>query len=238
MALRIKDKSVVITGAANGIGRAWAENFHKEGAKVIACDIDKGNLDTLSELGIKTIEVDVSKDLEVKRMIDFALNENGSLDVLFNNAGLGYGYQLEDSPEGAFEQHVAVHLFGCVYGMKYAIPIMKKQERGRIINTISRNAETNTPTTSAYSAAKAGIWSASRVTANEVSASNILINMLIPGPTNTKIWGRKVDHLQDPIETYPTAKMLATLEDGGPTSKVFWDEKIYPMFNENNEIVN
>ncbi|MFL2697674.1 MAG: SDR family NAD(P)-dependent oxidoreductase [Gammaproteobacteria bacterium] len=238
MALRIKDKSVVITGAANGIGRAWAENFHKEGAKVIACDIDKGNLDTLSELGIKTIEVDVSKDLEVKRMIDFALSENGSLDVLFNNAGLGYGYQLEDSPEGAFEQHVAVHLFGCVYGMKYAIPIMKKQERGRIINTISRNAETNTPTTSAYSAAKAGIWSASRVTANEVSASNILINMLIPGPTNTKIWGRKVDHLQGPIETYPTAKMLATLEDGGPTSKVFWDEKIYPMFNENNEIVN
>ena len=234
---KVSNKSIVITGAANGIGRAWAKRFHEEGAKVVACDIDQENLDRLSDLGIKTIFCDVSLEDQVKQTINFALTENGSLDVLFNNAGVGYGYKLEDSPIGAFEKHVAVHLFGCIYGMKYVIPIMREQGRGRIINTISRNAETNTATTSAYSAAKSGIWSATRVTANEVADSNILINMLIPGPTNTKIWGREMKHLQDPKETYPTAKMLATLEDNGPTAKVFWDKKEYPMFNKDNEIL-
>ena len=93
------------------------------------------------------------------------------------------------------------------------------------------------PTTSAYAAAKAGIWSTSRVAAKEVADSDILINMLIPGPTNTQIWGKEMSHLQDPKETYPTAKMLVLLEKGGPSGKVFWDEKEYPMFAEENEIL-
>ena len=121
--------------------------------------------------------------------------------------------------------------------MKNAIPIMREQGFGRIVNTISRNAEANTPGTSAYSAAKAAIWSASRVAAHEVSDTDILINMIIPGPTNTGIWGKDMKHLQSPEVTYPTARMLATLDAGGPTAKVFWDEKEYPMFNSENEIL-
>jgi len=233
----LKKKTIVITGAANGIGRAWAKAFNQEGAKVIACDIDEENLLTLREFGILTSVADVADDQQVKSLIDFAVEKTGQLDVVFNNAGIGYGHKLEESPVGAFEHHVAVHLFGCVYGMKNAIPVMRKQGSGRIINTISRNAETNTPGTSAYSAAKAAIWSASRVAAYEVSDSDILINMIIPGPTNTGIWGRDMKHLQSPEATYPTARMLATLKEGGPTAKVFWDEKEYLMFNSENEIL-
>ena len=232
-----KKKTIIITGAANGIGRAWAKAFNEEGAKVIACDIDEENLLTLREFGILTSVADVADDQQVKSIIDFAVEKTGQLDVVFNNAGMGYGYKLEESPIGAFEHHVAVHLFGCVYGMKNAIPIMRKQGSGRIINTISRNAETNTTGTSAYSAAKAAIWSASRVAAYEVSDSDILVNMIIPGPTNTGIWGRDMKHLQSPEATYPTARMLATLKEGGPTAKVFWDEKEYLMFNSENEIL-
>jgi len=232
-----KKKTIVITGAANGIGRAWAKAFNQEGAKVIACDIDEENLLTLREFGILTSVADVADDQQVKSLIDFAVEKTGQLDVVFNNAGIGYGHKLEESPVGAFEHHIAVHLFGCLYGMKNAIPIMRKQGSGRIINTISRNAETNTPGTSAYSAAKAAIWSASRVAAYEVSDTDILINMIIPGPTNTGIWGRDMKHLQSPEATYPTARMLATLKEGGPTAKVFWDEKEYPMFNSENEIL-
>ena len=233
----LKKKTIVITGAANGIGRAWAKAFNQEGAQVIACDIDEENLLTLKEFGILTSVTDVADDQQVKSLIDFAVEKTGQLDVVFNNAGMGYGYKLEESPIGAFEHHVAVHLFGCLYGMKNAIPIMRKQGSGRIINTISRNAETNTTGTSAYSAAKAAIWSASRVAAYEVSDSDILVNMIIPGPTNTGIWGRDMKHLQSPEATYPTARMLATLKEGGPTAKVFWDEKEYPMFNSENEIL-
>ena len=233
----VKNKTIVITGAASGIGRAWAKAFNQEGANVVACDINQEGLSALEGLGILTLATDVSKDQQVKDLINFATEKTGRLDVVFNNAGIGYGHKLEKSPLGAFEHHVAVHLFGCFYGMKHAIPIMRKQGSGRIINTISRNAETNTLGTSAYSAAKAGIWSASRVAAYEVSDSDILINMIIPGPTNTAIWGKDMKHLQSPEVTYPTARMLATLEKSGPTAKVFWDEKEYPMFNSKNKIL-
>ena len=121
--------------------------------------------------------------------------------------------------------------------MRYALPIMKKQNYGRIINTISRNAETDVEGTSAYAAAKAGIWSATRVAAKENAEHDILINMIIPGPTNTSIWGKDMPHLQKPEATFPTAKLLASLERGGPTGKVYWDEKEYPMFNQNNSIL-
>ena len=235
--IMIEGKTIVITGAANGIGRAWAEMFKADGAEVIACDKDQNKLQELDKLGVITVLADVSKPKEVEGFIDLAINETGKIDALFNNAGMGFGYKLEDFPDGSFEHHVAVHLFGAIYGMRYAIPFMREQGHGRIINTISRNAETDAPTTSAYAAAKAGIWSASRVAAKEVADTDILINMLIPGPTNTKIWGKEMSHLQEPKETYPTAKKLVLFERGGPNAKVFWDEKEYSMFNQENEIL-
>ena len=69
-----------------------------------------------------------------------------------------------------------------------------------------------------------------------MSDANILVNMLIPGPTNTPIWGRDLPQLQPPEATYPTARMLATLADDGPTGKVFWDEAEYPMFDSENKL--
>ena len=135
-----------------------------------------------------------------------------------------------------FERHVAVHLFGCVNGMRAALPHMRRQGYGRIINTLSRNAEVAVPTTSAYAAAKAAMWAATRVTAAEVTDVDILINMLIPGPTNTPIWGRERPNLQPPAATYATARMLATLATGGPTGKVYWNEQEYALFDPGNAI--
>ena len=233
----MKGKSILITGAANGLGKAWAELFDQEGANVFACDIEQAGLYELQELGITTSTLDVSSSQQVKSFIEQAHDATGRLDVLFNNAGMGFGYKVHDMPEGVFEHHVSVHLFGAIYGMRYALPIMKKQNYGRIINTISRNAETDVEGTSAYAAAKAGIWSATRVAAKENAESDILINMIIPGPTNTSIWGKDMPHLQKPEATFPTAKLLASFERGGPTGKVFWDEKEYQMFNQNNSIL-
>ena len=186
-------------------------------------------------MGINTLTADVSDSQSVESFINLAVKKTGSIDVLFNNAGMGFGHKVDSFPDGSFEHHVAVHLFGTIYGMRYALPIMQEQGYGRIINTISRNAETNVPRTSAYAAAKAGIWSASRVAANENRDQDILINMIIPGPTNTNIWGKDMPHLQKPEDTFPTAKLLASMEKGGPTGKVYWDKKEYPMFKGENE---
>ena len=227
----------MITGAASGLGKAWAKLFNQEGANIFACDIEEAGLKELQELGIKTSTLDVSSSQQVKSFIEQAHDATGRLDVLFNNAGMGFGYKVHDMPEGVFEYHVSVHLFGTIYGMRYALPIMKKQNYGRIINTISRNAETDVEGTSAYAAAKAGIWSATRVAAKENAEHDILINMIIPGPTNTSIWGKDMPHLQKPEATFPTAKLLASFERGGPTGKVYWDEKEYQMFNQNNSIL-
>ena len=233
----LKDKTILITGAASGLGKAWSKKFTEEGARVFACDINEEGLTELKDLDIDTQVIDVSSASHVQSFVESAITDTGKIDVLFNNAGMGFGYKLDSFPDGAFEHHVSVHLFGTVYGMRYALPLMQRQGFGRIINTISRNAETNVEGTSAYSAAKAAIWSATRVAAKENIDHNILINMIIPGPTNTNIWGKDMPHLQSPEDTYPTARLLACLEEGGPTGKVYWNEKEYPMFNQENSIL-
>jgi NAD(P)-dependent dehydrogenase (short-subunit alcohol dehydrogenase family) len=102
--------------------------------------------------------------------------------------------------------------------------------------TISRNAETDVPGTSTYAAAKAAIWAASRVAARELKDVDILVNMLILGPTNMPIWGRDLPQFLQPEATFPTTRMLASLPAGGPSGKVLWDGREYPMFHPDNEI--
>ena len=227
-----KDKTILITGAASGLGRAWAEGFCADGATVIAADINGQRLSEVS--AALHLTVDVSDAAQVKQMIADSVERTGRIDVLFNNAGLGFNKRLENSADGDFEQHVAVHLFAMVNAMRAVIPLMRAQNYGRIINTISRNAEYDAVGTSAYAAAKAAMWAASRVAAAELQGTNILINMLIPGPTRTAIWGKDMAHFQEPSATYPTAKMLASFANDGPSGKVYWNKAEYPMFREGN----
>ena len=227
-----EDRTILITGAASGLGRAWAEGFSADGATIIAADI---NGDGLVEVPAAFhLTVDVRDAVQVKQMIADCVKLTSRIDVLFNNAGTGFNKRLENSADGDFEQHVAVHLFAMVNAMRAAIPHMRAQNFGRIVNTISRNAEYDAIGTSAYSAAKAGMWAASRVAAAELKDTNILVNMLIPGPTRTAIWGKDMPQFQEPTASYPTAKMLASLADNGPSGKVYWNETEYPLFKEGN----
>lgn len=232
MTTALSGQTIVITGAASGLGRAWARSFLEDGATVIAADIDPDGLATLE--GARTIETDVAESDAVRAMIEFTLEQTGRVDALFNNAGVGFRRRIEDLRDDEFEQHVAIHLFGAVNGMRYAIPVMREQGYGRVINTVSRVAEMGQAKTSAYAAAKAGIWAATRAAAREVEDADILVNMLIPGPTNTAIWRRDMPHFQKPEATCPTARMLATLPAGGATGRVFWDEAEYRLFDRTN----
>jgi NAD(P)-dependent dehydrogenase (short-subunit alcohol dehydrogenase family) len=234
----LKGQTVVITGAGSGIGRAFALGFLTDGARVVAGDIRPDGLAELRERGAITQQTDVSIRGEVEALIVRARDETGRIDALFNNAGYGSRKKISDLDEGEFERMIAVHLYGAVYGMRYVIPIMREQGRGRIINTLSRAAEVSGPGDSAYSAAKAAIWATTRSAARECRDVDILVNGLIPGPTNTGIWGRDMPQMQSPDVVYPTARMLATLPPGGPSGRVFWDEREYPLMDPSNEIPN
>jgi len=238
MVLFMKDldgTTVVITGAASGLGRAFAEGFLADGARVVGTDIDEDGLAVIATRGVSTARCDVSVDADVRAMIDLAVAETGRVDVLINNAGYINATAVENLADGEFERLIAVHLFGCIYGMRAAIPVMRAQGRGRIINLVSRAAEARAPNTSAYAAAKAGIFAASRIAATEVADADILVNMLFPGMTNTGIWGRDMPGMQRPESVYPAARMLATLPTGGPTGEVFYRDERYPMFDPAND---
>jgi len=223
-------KTVVITGAASGIGLACAEGFLGDGARVLGADINQEGLKGLEAKGAMTMAVDVADRTQVNAMVQGAVDKTGRIDVLMNNAGYAIFTRVEDYDEGEYERMIAVHVFGAIYGMHAAIPHMRRQKHGRIINMISRGAEAAVAGLSAYSSAKAALWAVTRCTALEVADTDILVNAMIPGPTDTAIWPRPRPELQKPSAVYPTAKMLATLPQGDASGKVFWDKKQYPLF--------
>ncbi len=227
----IAERTIVVTGAASGIGRAIAQGFLADGARVVACDIQEDGLAEIATLGAITQRTDVRSRDEVAALIARAQEETGRIDALFNNAGFGSRKAVAELAPGEFETMIEVHLYGVIHGMRFAIPAMRELGHGRIINTLSRAAEVCGKLDAAYSAAKAGIWAATRSAARECADVDILINGLVPGPTNTAIWGRDMPQLQPPEVVYPTARMLATLPEGGPTGRVFWNEKEYRLMD-------
>ena len=224
----LQGRTVLITGAGSGIGLACAEGFIADGATVYGADIDADGLRAIKGVGGIAVEADVARDADVRALVQRAELDTGRIDVLFNNAGMAFGTPIEDLPDGQFERMFSVHLFGAVYAMRAALPIMRAAGYGRIINTISRGAEADRDV--AYAAAKSALWAAGRVAARESADADILVNSLIPGPTNTPIWGRNMPHLQPASAVYPTVRLMATLPAGGPSGQAFFWEKTYPLF--------
>jgi len=228
--MKLSSMTVCLTGASSGIGHAIGLGFLKDGAKVVAVDINSEGLDILEKKGAITEIMDVMDFSQVQSMVKIAINETGRLDVLFNNAGIARIRNIHEFKDDEYEQVIRVNLFGPVYGIRAVIPVMRSQNFGRIINLVSRAAEVGDNGNSAYNSSKAALWSITRSAAVENIDYDILINGMIPGPTKTKMNPRG----QDPSVVYPSARWMATLPSGGPTGKVFWNQKEYVMFSKEN----
>ena len=207
----LADKVAVITGGASGIGAATAELFVQEGAKVIIADMQRkrGN-DFAAELGANAIFsfVEVRNEGQVKNAIDTAVEKWGQLDCVFNNAGFGGALgPLQDVPVDDFDMTFDVLVKGVFLGMKHAIPIMKKQGGGSIINTGSISAITAGRGPLVYSAAKAAVVHLSKVTAMSVAAESIRINSICPGyiatPLNANTVGRPDSLIEERLKGQP-----------------------------------
>jgi 3-hydroxybutyrate dehydrogenase len=221
-------KVVIVTGAASGIGRAIATAFAAEGAFVLAADVNALGLDEIAGERIVASPLDVTEADAMTALAHDAVERFGRIDVLFNNAGLGWRKRIDEIPPGDFEQMIAVHLFGAYHGLRAVLPAMRAQGYGRVVNTLSRGAEAQAPGWAAYAAAKAGMLALTRVAAAECAGTDILVNGMIPGPTRTGMM--QGDNLQAPEAVVPSARWLASLPAGGPTGKMYWNMKEYRLF--------
>lgn len=194
--MRLEDKVAVITGAGQGLGRAYALKFVEEGAHVVVADVqeDKANsvVQEVKDLGGEglAIKVDVSDPESVRAMIDQTVESFGKVDVLINNASIFSTIEMkpfeEITPE-EWNRLMAVNLTGSFLCCQAVSPHMRERKQGRIINISSGVVLMGRPFYAHYVASKAGIIGLTRALANELGEDNININTITPGPTETEV---------------------------------------------------
>ncbi|MFW9835407.1 MAG: SDR family NAD(P)-dependent oxidoreductase [Candidatus Thorarchaeota archaeon] len=210
---KLDERVALVTGSASGIGKAIAERFAKEGAKVVISDIQ----DDLGQKVVKSlgdnatfVHADVRLEEDVKGMIGHTTDTYGRLDCIVNNAGMGgVKGEIESVPVEDFDRTIAILLRGVFLGMKHAAPIMKKQGGGTMINISSvaglRGVSQNHP----YSAAKAAVLQLTRTVAMELAYYKIRVNSICPGSIVSSIFGAaKGLSSADSAKTYDDLKKL------------------------------
>jgi meso-butanediol dehydrogenase / (S,S)-butanediol dehydrogenase / diacetyl reductase len=202
MGPQLPGKVAIITGGGKGQGRAASLLFASEGAKVVVADWDGESAEKTAQ-DIKdssgeaiAVKVDVSNEDDVKKMIKAATDAFGRIDVLFNNAGIGYSEKARfkmagvvDTPVEDWDAIMAINLKGEALGCKHAIPIMVEQGGGVIVNSASINALVSLPGADAYTASKGGIVALTRVLADVYGPMGIRVNCICPGSTMTSMLG-------------------------------------------------
>ncbi|WP_404713887.1 SDR family NAD(P)-dependent oxidoreductase [Sphingomonas sp. MMS24-J13] len=193
MDLELGGKSVVICGGARGIGRACAEAFVREGARVAIFD---WNADLLAEArqamghDILAVQVDVSDAASVDAAHAQAIETFGAIDVGFNNAGINSPPRaIEDTSEEDWDRVINVNLKGIWLCTRAQVRHMRPRNRGSIINTTSNVAFTGAPGFAAYVAAKHGIVGITRTVALELAKTEVRINAIAPGTVRTSLGG-------------------------------------------------
>lgn len=182
---------VVVTGAASGIGRAIAERFVSEGARVVVADVDAergGEVVARLGEGAAFCRTDVADAGEVQALVDFAVSHFGGLHVMVNNAGIGSSFtRFLDDDLADYERVMAVNLYGVVIGSQRAARHMARHGGGAIVNVASIAALTGGALPVVYRAAKAAVLQFSRSIAVDLAEHGIRVNCVAPGHIPTGI---------------------------------------------------
>jgi 3-hydroxybutyrate dehydrogenase len=181
--------SILITGAASGIGQGLTRHFAAQGHRVIACDLQMPDLDA----PVRKLAFDVADAAQIERAIAQVADDPPS--VLINNAGLQYVAPLEEYPPQRWQQLIAVMLTGAALLTRAALPAMRRKGFGRIVNIGSIHSLVASPYKSAYVAAKHGLVGFSKSVALETSDCDITINTVCPSYVKTPLVDTQIDAL-------------------------------------------
>ena len=187
----IKDKVVVITGASSGLGEATARALAKNGAKLVLGARRMDRLKALaSELSLgdkAAVQTDVSDYAQVKHLVDHAVKVHGRIDVILNNAGLMPLSPLDRLKIEDWDRMIDVNIKGVLYGIAAALPHMKAQKSGHIINVSSVAGHRVRPTSTVYSATKTAVRVISEGLRQEVTPYNIRTTIISPGAVSSEL---------------------------------------------------
>jgi len=189
---KLDGKIALVTGAAQGIGRAVADLFAQEGATVYAGDVKKVEEDGR----IKAVTLDVTNPVHWNSVVESALAEHGKIDILVNNAGIVRAYgQVADTELEDFNAVVSVNLTGTFLGMKSVLPAMRKAGKGSIVNFSSIWGNVGVGGAAAYSAGKGGVRNLTKNAAVSYAAENIRVNSVHPGLIRTPLVEAQSDEM-------------------------------------------
>ena len=218
--MTLQDKIVVITGASQGFGKALAQAFKQENAKVVISSHDKKNLElTAKELLVEHFFADVTSFEDVKKLGEYVIGKYGKIDFWINNAGIQIAPSLvEEVDIQKLRRLFNVNFFGYFYGCQVALSQMKKQNNGVIININSTAGLDGKPGISAYVSSKFAIKGLTESIRKEVKDLDIKILGVFPGGMQTEIYKEKYpDDLKEYMEVDTVVgKVMANLKSDNP----------------------
>jgi 3-oxoacyl-[acyl-carrier protein] reductase len=219
--VKLQGLLAVITGAGSGIGRAAALAFADEGACVLAADVNATSAGETAERvrsaggNADPFEVDVTSAEQVEAMVQRAVDRFGRIDVLFNNAGLPQAFTpFEDSSDALFDRIIDVNLKGVFYGCRAAIPRMKAQGGGVILNTASTAGIRPRPGLAIYNASKAAVISLTKTLAVELAPHRIRVVSICPVATDTPMLPSFIGVEQGADEAEGRRRFISTIPWG------------------------
>lgn len=223
MDLKLKDKVVIVTGGSSGIGEMTVKGFVQEGARVVIADLDRENAQRVVKETNSTcefVEMNIGKEEDIIKMVNFTIEKFGKIDVLINNAGIYRKGDVLSVTEDQFKEVIDVNVKGVLFCIKHVAKEMIKQGKGVIVNVASEAGIVGIKNQVVYNLSKAAVISITKSCAIDLAPYGIRVNCVSPGTTFTPLVEKALKNESDP------EAVKRSLESSRPLNRLGKPEEI------------